>query len=237
MNTNFLTARGRVTGQINGVRLDAEVTQEITLSTGTILTRLQINSKPRSFAVIASSGVSWGCWSNSGGSVSVAGASNIFTLSGGNYELKRRNEFPDGSGIAMHFKVKREGDDKLEMNAEWNGTYGLPTDIVGLRAPIIEELKPGSDGVVESHYNYTVVAATGEEFVVNTPSTYSFAPTDAGAKTVPMPQRRVMTFAVSEVQKDREYLILTQSIMTPSDQVPAALSSSKGLIMAISKAY
>lgn len=207
-----------VRGSVNGEDLSGSVSITIDPNTGIIDGNLLIESLPRDFAVIAASGQSWVCNSNSGGGATlVASARSLLTLSNFNYDLERRNEFPDGSAIDMHFKVRRTSEDSIEVLGEWNGNYGLPIDIVSMKAPIVEKMNILEAGLVESEYTYSIFDSSGQQYNVRTPSKYRYEP--SSEVTEKTDQKRIMFFAIGEIEKNRKYRLISQSTIITSESI------------------
>ena len=227
--SNLTNTYAHITGYINNSPLEATVNGLADLSTGIIEAELNVMVLPDDFAVLAASGVSWLCWRNTDiASLLSPEAINLNQLTNGNYDLARCNKFPDGSAINMEFEVRRKSNDRVEAIGEWNGTYSLSTEIVGIESPIYEEMRKFSDGTIESHYQYTLRGGGGQKFVVETPSTYSFKSVHKELASLRKPQRRIMTFAIEEQVPNQKYRLQSNSsIDIISDYSPLHLTPGK----------
>ena len=211
---NVLTMHAHITGSINDSPLEGTVDAKIDVRTGMITGELNVAQLPENFVTLASSGLSWLCHTNTGSAKAISPrALNLLELTNFNYDLSRRIEFPDGSAIDMDFEVRRKSEEHVEVFGKWTGSYGLPMNISGIRSPIIEEMPSFSDGRVMSQYEYILYDEDGQEYRVNTPSTYSFNPIFHGLKSIREPQIRTMVFSVETKAPNRQYRVQSQSTM------------------------
>lgn len=208
-----------ITGRINGGNFDGKSIMEIDLSTGTIQGEVIIGNPPPKIHTLAASGLSWWCNSNTGGGgTGGTTAKNLNDICGFNYTLKRRNEFPDGSAIDMTFTAKRVDEGHVEVVGHWDGNYGLSTDIVGIKGPILEHMRPEGETAIISSYDYVLLDRSGAEYRVHTPSQYTFRPDDMRTSNIVGNQTRMMFFSVTEVAHLRHYRAMSQStIRTDED--------------------
>lgn len=207
-----------VRGTINDSELHGNVEAISDPNTGVIQGELIIKKLPRNYAVIASSGLSWWCNSNHGSAKPLnARQKNLLELADFNYDLYRRNEFPDGSAIDMNFKVRRVDSTHVKVVGEWKGNYTLPVDIVAVDTPIIEEMEAAGDGKIKSKYLYTLTDSAGKRYTVVTPSEYTFVPISLSVRTLDEPQSRIMFFGVTELEKNMHYRAISQSTIIATD--------------------
>ena len=203
--TDVVTAEGTIVGTVNGGSLRVTFATTAELKTGLIRGNYYFEECPPSFNALAISGLSLISYKNSATPVKAANALTLLDLSGGNYDIRRKNIFPDGNFVELYFQVRAETNSKLRVAAEWNGTCPIPPDISTVRMPITETLYPDKEGVVRGYYEYTVVTQGGECFTVKTPSEYLFEPVGE-LLTLPCLQKR--TTVANWLWKDERTLEL-----------------------------
>jgi len=217
VQTTYIELRnGIIKGKINGESFTAILNLKGDPTKGEAEVWAKLSNLPTDFNVLGVSGLSVLSWSNNAFAEVLGGAMNLATLTGFNYTLERTNAFPDGKAIHMIFKVTRIGPAEIAMEATWEGSYALVTDIVDIEQPIVEEVVSEAPGRVNGFYRYVLVKSDGTRIPVDTFSTYRFTPLSGTTGLLPFKQKRVTSNVWSWDPERLELHIVARSVMIPA---------------------